>query len=205
MDQVYLAASLSKIIYLEFCYHLCYLDLLSLNRHLLQKKKSFCNRTFSDLSCDRNAKNIVTFISTITRNRQQHNQKSFLHSAHWTQVRCNLKMISDRCNEYFIVHLYNVCNISFSTNNRVFTIDLLKRRGSICKALLPLSSMNLFGFSYKNIHTLHVSIWRSSSSWIDIFDRGYSKLKLGGKCKRRRKMNRQKLYWHNDDILHRMN
>ena len=116
-----------------------------------------------------------------------------------------LKMISDRCNEYVIVHFYNVCNISFSTNNRVLTIDLLKRRRSICKVLLRLSRMNLLGFSYKNIRTLHVSIWRSSSSWIDIFDRSYSKLKLRGECKRGRKMNRQKLYWHNDDILHRMN
>ena len=60
-----------------------------------------------------------------------------------------LKMISDRCNEYVIVHFYNVCNISFSTNNRVLTIDLLNRRRSICKVLLRLSSMNLLGFHMK--------------------------------------------------------
>ena len=64
----------------------------------------------------------------------------------------NVLALSDRCNDYVIVHFYNVRNISFSTNNSVLTIDLLKRRRSICKVLLRLSSMNLLGFSYIKIY-----------------------------------------------------
>ena len=127
MDQVYLAASLNKIIYLEFCYHLCYLDLLSLNRHLLQKKTFLQKKILSFELKMKSRSHITTKYARFYQN----------------------VLAFDRCNKYVIVHFHNVCNISFSTNNRVLTIDLLNRRRSICKVLLRLSSMNLLGFHMK--------------------------------------------------------